>query len=173
MLINIPTIITLSRIFLVPFIFIAAYYDKDFLLLCLFLFGSLTDWLDGFLARALNQTTNLGAILDPIADKIFVCSWYILFGFFSKKYILPDWFVYFIITKEILLALGAIFLILKNNKFKIIPSNLAKFLMSLYLVLIFIILQNLFFLKKIFIFLIVILSCLVLIDYALKEKKYV
>ena len=70
---NIPNILTISRILLLPF-FIFGFYlgTKLGLLLSLFVFilCCATDYLDGYIARAYNQTTELGKILDPMADKI-------------------------------------------------------------------------------------------------------
>lgn len=63
-LINIPNIITLTRIFITLFIF-------KYPLICISI-GSLSDFLDGFLARRLSQTSRFGAILDVVADKIFI-----------------------------------------------------------------------------------------------------
>ena len=72
---NIPNILTLSRILLLP-IFILGFYlkTKVGLLVSLFVFilCCITDYLDGYVARAYNQTTELGKILDPMADKILV-----------------------------------------------------------------------------------------------------
>lgn len=72
---NVPNILTLSRILLLP-IFILGFYlnTKIGLLisLCTFILCCITDYLDGYIARAYNQTTELGKILDPMADKILV-----------------------------------------------------------------------------------------------------
>lgn len=74
-MINIPTLLTLLRIFAIPII--AIFYMLSFpwahpaaaILLAL---AALTDWLDGYLARSLSQMTQLGAFLDPVADKLLV-----------------------------------------------------------------------------------------------------
>lgn len=170
---NIPTLVTLVRILIVPvMIWVAISGDYVWFKPC-FLIGAVSDWLDGFLARRLKQTTNLGAILDPIADKFFVCGWYFIFGFLHTPYSLPKWFVNFIFFKEFLLIFGAIFLTIKYGTLKIVPSTFAKILMALYSVLIFSVLQSWTRLNNILIYLIVALSFVVLVDYAFKEKKYV
>jgi CDP-diacylglycerol--glycerol-3-phosphate 3-phosphatidyltransferase len=72
---NIPNLLTLFRLVLIPFILIAYYWPSEARYLWaagLFLLASATDWLDGFLARKLNQSTAFGAFLDPVADKITV-----------------------------------------------------------------------------------------------------
>jgi CDP-diacylglycerol--glycerol-3-phosphate 3-phosphatidyltransferase len=74
---NTPNLITLLRIFLIP-IFIAAYYLPfrwaSLLAMSLFVLAAFTDWLDGYLARRLNQASPFGAFLDPVADKLMVAS---------------------------------------------------------------------------------------------------
>lgn len=72
---NAPNILTLLRIFLIP-VFIVAYFLPyrwaPGLAAGLFVAAALTDWLDGYLARRLNQVSPFGAFLDPVADKLMV-----------------------------------------------------------------------------------------------------
>ena len=74
---NLPNVITVTRILLIP-VFIGLYMvQQDWSILAasvLFAMAALTDWLDGYLARRLNQTTPFGAFLDPVADKLIVVS---------------------------------------------------------------------------------------------------
>ncbi len=75
MILNIPTILTLLRIALIPVIMVVFYLPiDDARLWCslLFIVASLTDWFDGFLARRLNLQTAFGEFLDPVADKLMV-----------------------------------------------------------------------------------------------------
>lgn len=72
---NIPVVLTLSRIFAIPVIVI--FYSLPFwwahpVAAILLGLAAFTDWLDGYLARSLSQTTQLGAFLDPVADKLLV-----------------------------------------------------------------------------------------------------
>lgn len=72
---NIPVLLTVIRIILIPFFvlfFYLPFYGSSFISALLFVIGALTDWFDGFLARLWHQTTKFGAFLDPIADKIMV-----------------------------------------------------------------------------------------------------
>ena len=74
-MLNIPNVLTLFRLVLIPFILLAYYWPSESRLLWaagLFMLAAATDWLDGFLARRLNQTTAFGAFLDPVADKVTV-----------------------------------------------------------------------------------------------------
>ena len=72
---NLPNYLTLFRIGLIP-VFVLIYYlpfDWSNLVACIiFVVAALTDWLDGFLARKLQQISKLGAFLDPVADKLMV-----------------------------------------------------------------------------------------------------
>ncbi len=72
---NWPNIITFFRILIIPFFVLIFFLPFRWAHPCasvLFAIASLTDWLDGYLARALSQTTPLGAFLDPVADKLLV-----------------------------------------------------------------------------------------------------
>jgi cardiolipin synthase len=74
---TIPNIITFIRIFLIPLILYLLFSDDSKIVLLagfLFIISSISDFFDGYLARALNQTTKLGILLDPIADKLLIAS---------------------------------------------------------------------------------------------------
>ncbi|MBC7804290.1 MAG: CDP-diacylglycerol--glycerol-3-phosphate 3-phosphatidyltransferase, partial [Candidatus Parcubacteria bacterium] len=78
--VNLPNLITLLRILLIPLI-VGIFYlpsdwlgygDKNRLATAIFIFAAITDWLDGYLARKLNQMSAFGAFFDPVADKLVV-----------------------------------------------------------------------------------------------------
>jgi len=74
---NLPNILTISRIAVIPFIFISIYipsYTWAMIAGALFIAASITDYLDGYLARAWNETSSFGRLLDPIADKLLVAT---------------------------------------------------------------------------------------------------
>ena len=74
---HLPNQLTFLRILIVPIILIffpSRFRTIEIVCAFLFLIGSLSDWLDGFLARKLRLESNLGALLDPIADKILACA---------------------------------------------------------------------------------------------------
>lgn len=80
MLFNLPNLVTWLRILLIPLI-VGVYYvpgewlsfsDKNFAATAVFIFAAVTDWLDGYLARKLDQMSAFGAFLDPVADKLVV-----------------------------------------------------------------------------------------------------
>jgi CDP-diacylglycerol--glycerol-3-phosphate 3-phosphatidyltransferase len=80
MFINVPNVVTMSRIILIPLIIGIFYVPSDWLAqdtkntaaCAVFILAAVTDWLDGFLARRLNQMSAFGAFLDPVADKLIV-----------------------------------------------------------------------------------------------------
>ena len=79
MFLTIPTLLTWARIAAIPLI-IGVYYlsipmaSKNLAATAMFVLFALTDWLDGWLARKLNQTSSFGAFLDPVADKFLICA---------------------------------------------------------------------------------------------------
>ena len=82
MFLTIPTIMTWTRIVAIPLIVgvfylpdtVAALPQKNLIATVMFVLFAATDWLDGYLARKLNQTSSFGAFLDPVADKFLVCA---------------------------------------------------------------------------------------------------
>jgi len=79
MFLTIPTLMTWTRIVAIPLIVGVFYLDlppgeRNLIATVMFVVFAATDWLDGFLARKLNQTSSFGAFLDPVADKILVCA---------------------------------------------------------------------------------------------------
>ncbi len=79
MFLTIPTLMTWTRIVAIPLIVVVFYLDlpastRNLVATVMFVLFALTDWLDGYLARRLNQTSAFGAFLDPVADKFLVCA---------------------------------------------------------------------------------------------------
>jgi cardiolipin synthase len=79
MFFNLPTLLTWARIVAIPLIIGVYYLDlslrtQNIAATSMFVLFALTDWLDGYLARKLNQTSAFGAFLDPVADKILICA---------------------------------------------------------------------------------------------------
>ena len=112
-LLTIPNILTLFRILLVPFFVITFYQypEKRTISLGVFAVASLTDGIDGFLARRLKQITNVGKLLDPIADKLMILC--MLFCLRHVRLLAPggmDWLntaiLYLILAKELFMIWG-------------------------------------------------------------------
>lgn len=106
MLLNTPNLLTLLRIVLIP-VFVIGYYLPyrwtHILTTGLFLLAALTDWLDGYLARKLNQSSAFGAFLDPVADKLMVAAALILLVSDSD---LPQVFDRRLFTMVVLIIVG-------------------------------------------------------------------
>ncbi len=107
---NLPTILTFSRIFLIPF-FIIVTPGSPFLGISIFLIASLTDFLDGYLARRSGQITKFGIILDPIADKFLIISALILLVDMVR---LPAWIAIIIIVREFVVTALRVVALSKN-----------------------------------------------------------
>ena len=79
-IINIPNLLTLFRVFLIPLLVVTFYYpgetillnDRNLIATIIFIIAAISDWLDGYLARRLSQSSSFGAFLDPVADKLIV-----------------------------------------------------------------------------------------------------
>ena len=99
-MVNVPTIITFSRIVIIlPFVLVAP--NNPFLGALLFAIASLTDLLDGYVARKSKQVTKMGILLDPIADKLLVISALILF---VDMELIPAWIAIVIIAREFIVT---------------------------------------------------------------------
>ncbi len=98
---NLPNKLTIFRVILIPFFIIfllipITSYDK-WIALAIFIVASLTDLLDGKIARKYNLVTNFGKFMDPLADKLLVCSALICLIELNK---IPSWMVIIIIARE-------------------------------------------------------------------------
>lgn len=119
---TIPNIITIFRIILIPIYLLFFYSDLNNSLLiagAIFILAGISDFLDGYIARRYDQTSNLGTILDPIADKLM--SFAILISFTTNK-IIPSWILIFMSVKEGLMIVGGGVLYLFKGK-QIVASN--------------------------------------------------
>lgn len=113
---TIPNLITTLRLLILPFILILLNKGENLWALILILFCGITDVLDGFLARTLDQITPLGKILDPVIDKIFSIA-IIAFLVFERSFPLSAFII--IILIQLLILIGSYLLI---SKYKIVPS---------------------------------------------------
>lgn len=120
---TIPNMLSLLRIFLIPVILLLFYYGDshtvNYLAIPLTILAMATDFFDGYLARKLNQETELGKMLDPIADK-FAIALIAIFLYFRDGF--PMWLILAILLRDALILLGAT-LIIEKKEF-VIPSNI-------------------------------------------------
>ncbi len=100
---TVPNILTIIRILLTP-VFVMAYVSENFnLAWILFAIAGLTDALDGFLARIWNQRTQLGAMLDPLADKALLVTSFICL---AVKGWIPPWFMILVVSRDVIIIGG-------------------------------------------------------------------
>lgn len=126
---NWPNKITISRIILTPCFIMAVLYDRLNLALVIFILAAASDGLDGYLARILGEKTQFGAIIDPIADKLLINSAFVCFGLVQEipSYLrLPVYVPLVIISRDVLIFLGALVIYLLNGKIEVRPSALGK-----------------------------------------------
>lgn len=103
---NTPNKLTVARMIIVPFlvVFLLTGWGgaaNRYISLALFVVASVTDWFDGYLARKNNLVTNFGKFMDPLADKLLVCSAMICMIDLKR---LPAWFVIIIIAREFIIS---------------------------------------------------------------------
>jgi cardiolipin synthase (CMP-forming) len=103
---SIPNLITLGRILLVPIVVWAIASGAMWIAFVLFLAAGLSDAVDGYLAKRFHMTTELGAYLDPLADKTLIVSIYITLGING---LIPGWLVILVVSRDIMIV-GAVML---------------------------------------------------------------
>ena len=109
---NIPNILTIIRFILVPFIYTSV-INKHFLTaLIIFTISAITDILDGFIARKFNYITDIGKLMDPLADKLTQISLLLALSFLK---ILPWWIFAVVFIKELVLVISASVLYSKKD----------------------------------------------------------
>jgi cardiolipin synthase (CMP-forming) len=102
--VSIPNIITLGRILLVPFIVWAIASNQMEIAFAIFIVAGVSDAVDGFPAKNFNMTSELGALLDPVADKALLVSIYVALGIWGA---VPRWIVILVVSRDIMIV-GAV-----------------------------------------------------------------
>lgn len=120
---DIPNLITAARIILV-WPLVTALLDSQFgTVLVLFAVAGISDGIDGFLARHYGWFTRLGAILDPIADKLLIVSVYVALGW---EGLIPAWLVATVITRDVVIVSGAAAFRLLVGRLEMAPTVTSK-----------------------------------------------
>lgn len=108
---NVPNVLTMLRMALIP-VFIALFATgHEKLALITFIVASLTDLLDGYIARKHKLITNFGKLMDPLADKLMVCTVLVCQG---VRQVIPWWAVAVVMIKELMMVIGGA-VMLKND----------------------------------------------------------
>jgi cardiolipin synthase len=127
--------ITIFRILLVPFFIVEvlSYVDGGdelhrFLAIAAFLLASVCDGVDGYIARRYNQRSELGAILDPLADKLLVVAGIVLLSLHHEQYLphLPLWLTATVISRDVLLLIGLVVVHYACGKVTVKPHFIGK-----------------------------------------------
>ncbi len=120
---NLPNILTIFRILLIPVFVNLLIYGYFGWALITFVIATLTDGLDGLIARLANQRTKLGAYLDPMADKLLLTSSFLSLAILK---VIPVWTAVILVSRDLILVLGALILHLTQTSQEISPSWLGK-----------------------------------------------
>ena len=116
--------LTMLRVVLVPIFLIILYWrfpGSNYVAMAIFVIASLTDFVDGYIARSRNQVTDFGKFLDPLADKLLVIAAML---WFVAQSIIPAWVVFIVIIREF--SVTGLRLIAVDNGRVIAADNLAK-----------------------------------------------
>jgi len=122
---NIPNILTLLRIIMIPIFYVVFFSDitnSSLFAALIFIVASLTDWFDGFLARKWSLVTNFGKIMDPLADKLLVMT---ALGCLLTSFRIPAWAVIVILARE--MAITGLRIIAASEGVVVAADMLGKF----------------------------------------------
>ena len=172
---NLPNKLTMFRVFMIPFfvifmlVTVTGEYDK-YIAVAIFIIASLTDMLDGKIARKYNLVTNFGKFMDPLADKLLVCS--ALICLIGDK--LQAWIVIVIISRELIIS--GFRTIAADNGVVIAASWWGKYKTTSQMLMIIIMIVNLNYswygiLEYVFIYLSLVLTIISLVDYLVKNRQ--
>jgi cardiolipin synthase len=120
---SIPNLITLGRILLVPVVVWAIASGNMELAFMLFLVAAISDGVDGFLAKRFGMKTELGAYLDPLADKVMIVSIYATLGITG---VIPLWIVILVVSRDFLIVGGILLAWLVGRPIAIRPHIVSK-----------------------------------------------
>lgn len=126
---NLANKISIARILLIPFFISSVVYNRMDLALVFFIAAIITDGADGFIARTLRQQTQLGTILDPIADKMLLISAYICLsvaGNIPDHLRLPPYVPIIVISRDVIIVLGSVMVFVLKGDIKVSPSAIGK-----------------------------------------------
>lgn len=120
---NIPNLITLGRVILVPVVFWLLVTGQTKLAFFAFVAAGVSDGIDGFLAKRFGWVTELGTYLDPIADKLLIVSIFVALG---VKGSLPSWLVIAVVSRDILIVIGVVLTWLLDHPAQVRPLAVSK-----------------------------------------------
>ena len=173
---NLPNKLTLFRVILIPFFvffLLAPYFTGygNYIAVAVFVVASITDFLDGHIARKRNLVTNFGKFMDPLADKLLVCSALICLIELDR---LPAWIVIIIIAREFIIS--GFRLIASDNGVVIAASYWGKFKTTFQMLMVIVLILDIphpvfYWLGVILTYVSLALTVISLIDYIVKNKN--
>ena len=173
---NLPNKLTIARILLIPVFLFFLMTDfageiSNYIAAVIFIIASLTDFLDGNIARKNNIVTNFGKFMDPLADKLLVCA--ALIAFIQLEY-LPAWIVIIIISREFIIS--GFRLVASDNGIVIAASKWAKIKTTVQMLMVILLIFKFDFpyvniVENVFIYTALILTIISLLDYLIKNKN--
>lgn len=172
---NLPNKLTLFRVVLIPFFvffLLAPYFEGygNYIAVAIFIVASITDFLDGKIARKYNLVTNFGKFMDPLADKLLVCSALICL---IQLELIPAWVVIIIIAREFIIS--GFRLVASDNGVVIAASYWGKFKTAFQMLTVIVLILNIpnkvfTILGAVLIYVSLALTVISLIDYITKNK---
>ena len=120
---DIPNIITVFRFLLVPPLVLLLLQEQFGLALLIFGVAGFSDGLDGFLAKRFNWASRLGALMDPLADKLLLVSSFITLGWLQR---IPLWLVCVVILRDLVIVGGALIYNFRIERLEADPSMVSK-----------------------------------------------
>lgn len=120
---NLANALTLLRLAAVPFLVVLLYQGRFGAALALFVLAGLSDAADGLVAKRFNQVTELGKVLDPIADKALVMALYITLAWLGW---VPFWLVVAVVARDGIIVAGALAFHFVTGALEITPTRLSK-----------------------------------------------
>ena len=125
---NVPNLITLTRIALVPVFVLMLFQKQAFGALLIIFLAGLSDILDGFAARRWHQRTKVGTLIDPLADKILLSTAFILLAVRSLgfAYVIPLWLMAAVIARDFIILAGGVVIFLIRGRREFPPTVFGK-----------------------------------------------
>jgi cardiolipin synthase (CMP-forming) len=123
LLANIPNAITLGRVMSVPVLFYLLVSERSLAAFVVFVLAGLSDAVDGYLAKRFDWRSELGAYLDPLADKLLIVSIFIALGVRNE---LPLWLVIAVVSRDILIVVAVLLSLVLDQPIRIKPLAISK-----------------------------------------------
>jgi len=110
---GLPNVLTIFRLVLIPFFIYAMYLGYNVVALCLFGVAAITDWLDGYVARSSSCVTDMGRLMDPLADRLLIMTALVMLAIKSQ---LSLFIVIVVILRDLFAMIGAQYMRLRNKE---------------------------------------------------------